>query len=99
MADQPVPLRRYLAANAVALAPSFAALLALYWSGHLAGRPTLIAMAGIAVGFGSGPVRELAKTRGLNAMAWASGATRSVVEGAGVAVSAVGVARECMRLC
>ena len=49
MADQPVPLRRYLAANAVALAPSFAALLALYWSGHLAGRPTLIAMAGIAV--------------------------------------------------
>ncbi|HKH66155.1 MAG TPA: hypothetical protein VKA75_02190, partial [Reyranella sp.] len=49
MADQPVPLRRYLAANAVALAPSFAALLALYWSGHLAGRPTLVAMAGIAV--------------------------------------------------
>ena len=49
MADQPVPLRRYLAANAVALAPSFAALLVLYWSGHLAGRPALIAMAGIAV--------------------------------------------------
>ncbi len=49
MADQPVPLRRYLAANAVALTPSFAALLALHWSGYLAGRPTLIAMAGIAV--------------------------------------------------
>ena len=49
MADQPVPLRRYFAANAVALAPSFAALLALYWSGYLAGQPTLIAMAGIAV--------------------------------------------------
>ena len=41
MADQPVPLRRYLAANAVALAPSFAALLVLYWSGYLAGQPTL----------------------------------------------------------
>src|SRR5258707_7140767 len=49
MADQPVPLRRYLTANAVALAPSYAALLALHWSGQLAGRPTLIAMAGIAV--------------------------------------------------
>ena len=49
MADQPVPLRRYIAANAVALAPSFAALLALHWSGYLAGRPTLVAMAGIAI--------------------------------------------------
>ena len=49
MADQPVPLRRYLAASAVALAPSFAALLALHWSGYLAGRPTLAAMAGIGV--------------------------------------------------
>src|SRR5882672_2472878 len=49
MADQPVPLRRYLAANAVALAPSYAALLVLHWSGQLAGRPTLIAMAGIGV--------------------------------------------------
>ena len=48
MADQPVPLRRYFAANAVVLAPSYAALLALHWSGELAGRPTLIAMAGIA---------------------------------------------------
>ena len=48
MADQPVPTRRYLAANAVALAPSFAALATLYWSGNLAGRPALIAMAAIA---------------------------------------------------
>jgi two-component system, OmpR family, phosphate regulon sensor histidine kinase PhoR len=48
MADQPIPLRRYLAANAVALAPSGLALAALYWSGALAGRPALIAMAGIA---------------------------------------------------
>src|SRR5712671_3115164 len=48
MADQPVPLRRYLVANAVALAPSFAALAVLYWSGNLAGRPALIAMAAIA---------------------------------------------------
>ena len=47
MADQPVPLRRYLVANAVALAPSFAALAVLYWSGELAGRPALIAMAAI----------------------------------------------------
>jgi two-component system, OmpR family, phosphate regulon sensor histidine kinase PhoR len=48
MADQPVPTRRYLAANAVALAPSFTVLAALYWSGNLAGRPALIAMAAIA---------------------------------------------------
>ena len=47
MADQPVPLRRYLVANAVALAPSFAALAVLYWSGELPGRPALIAMAAI----------------------------------------------------
>jgi two-component system phosphate regulon sensor histidine kinase PhoR len=46
---EPVPLRRYLVANAVALAPSFAALLILHWSGHLAGGPALLAMAGIAV--------------------------------------------------
>jgi two-component system, OmpR family, phosphate regulon sensor histidine kinase PhoR len=45
---EPVPTRRYLAANAVALAPSFTALAALYWSGNLAGRPALIAMAAIA---------------------------------------------------
>ncbi|CAN5918661.1 ATP-binding protein [soil metagenome] len=49
MADRPVPLRRTLAANAVAVAPSFAALLLLYGTGQLAGRPTLLAMAGIAV--------------------------------------------------
>ncbi len=36
MADRPLPLRRYLAANAVALAPSFAVLLALYGTGNLA---------------------------------------------------------------
>jgi two-component system phosphate regulon sensor histidine kinase PhoR len=49
MADQPIPLRRYLAANTVALAPSAVALAALYWSDALAGRPALIALAGIAV--------------------------------------------------
>ena len=49
MADQPIPLRRVIVANGVALAPSFAALAALYWSGELAGRPALIAMAGIGV--------------------------------------------------
>ncbi len=49
MADQPIPLRRVIVANGVALAPSFAALAALHWSGALAGRPTLIAMAGIGV--------------------------------------------------
>src|SRR5260370_39788289 len=48
MADQPVPLRRYIMANAVALAPSFTVLGVLYWSGNLAGRPALIAMAAIA---------------------------------------------------
>src|SRR5262245_38636854 len=48
MADQPIPLRRYVGASAVALAPSYGALAALYWSGSLAGRPALIAMAGIA---------------------------------------------------
>jgi len=46
---EPVPLRRYLVANAVVLAPSFAALLILHWSGYLAGQPALFAMAGIAV--------------------------------------------------
>ena len=48
MADQPIPLRRYLAANTVALAPSAVAIAALYGAGFLAGRPALIAMAGIA---------------------------------------------------
>jgi two-component system phosphate regulon sensor histidine kinase PhoR len=46
---EPVPFRRYLVANAVALAPSFAALLILHWWGHLPLRPMLLAMAGIAV--------------------------------------------------
>jgi len=45
---EPVPLRRYVMANAVALAPSYAALLVLHWTDQLAGRPTLIAMAAIA---------------------------------------------------
>ena len=45
MAD--VPLRRYVVANAVALAPSYGVLLVLHWTGQLAGRPTLLAMLGI----------------------------------------------------
>ena len=45
MADQALPLRRHLIANAVALAPSYAAIGGLHWSGHLAGRPALIALA------------------------------------------------------
>jgi two-component system phosphate regulon sensor histidine kinase PhoR len=49
MADRPVPLRRYVAASAVALAPSYAALLVLHWSGKLEGRPALFAMIGIGV--------------------------------------------------
>jgi two-component system phosphate regulon sensor histidine kinase PhoR len=49
MADQPVPLRRYLSANLVALAPSGAALGILYGTGSLAGRPALFAFLGIAV--------------------------------------------------
>jgi two-component system phosphate regulon sensor histidine kinase PhoR len=49
MADQPISLRRVIVANGVALAPSFVALAGLYFSGALAGRPTLLAMAGIGV--------------------------------------------------
>lgn len=49
MADQAIPLRRTLLANAVALAPSWGALAVLYASGELNGRATLLAMAGIAV--------------------------------------------------
>src|SRR5689334_18814054 len=49
MADQALPLRRYLSANLVALAPSAVALGGLYWSGYLPGRPALIAFGGIAV--------------------------------------------------
>jgi two-component system phosphate regulon sensor histidine kinase PhoR len=49
MADQSLPFRRYLTANAVVLAPSYAALAALYWDGDLAGLPALVAAAGITV--------------------------------------------------
>ena len=49
MADQAIPLRRTLLANAVALAPSWGALAVLYATGELSGRATLLAMAGIAV--------------------------------------------------
>src|SRR5260221_13677923 len=49
MADQALPLRRYLSANLVALAPSAVALGGLHWAGYLAGRPALLAFAGIAV--------------------------------------------------
>ncbi|MGE4074733.1 MAG: ATP-binding protein [Reyranella sp.] len=46
---EPIPLRRYVAASAVALAPSYVVLLFLYWSDRLAGRPTLAAMVVIGV--------------------------------------------------
>lgn len=49
MPDQALPLRRYLVANAIVLAPSYAALAALHWGGELAAGPALIAAAGIAV--------------------------------------------------
>src|SRR6478736_226035 len=49
MADQSLPLRRYLSANLVALAPSGVALATLHWTGALAGRPALLAFAGIAL--------------------------------------------------
>lgn len=49
MADQPLPLRRTLSANVAALAPSYAALIALHLWGDLAGRPALLAAAGITV--------------------------------------------------
>jgi len=49
MADQSLPLRRYLSAHLVALAPSAVALAALHWTGALAGRPALAAFLGIAV--------------------------------------------------
>ncbi len=48
MAEQAIPLRRTLLANAVALAPSWGALVILYGMGELSGRAMLIAMAGIA---------------------------------------------------
>ena len=46
---EPIPLRRYVAACAVALAPSYLVLLFLYWTDRLAGRPTLAAMAVIGI--------------------------------------------------
>src|SRR3984885_4477933 len=49
MADQPLSFRRALSANVVALAPAYAALAALYGGGALAGRPALIAGAGVTV--------------------------------------------------
>src|SRR5579872_2758012 len=49
MADQSLPLRRYLAANAVALAPSGVALAVLHWAGYLAREPALLGFLGIAV--------------------------------------------------
>jgi len=49
MADQTLPLRRYLSAHLVALAPSAVALATLHWTGALAGRPALAAFLGIAV--------------------------------------------------
>lgn len=49
MADNAIPLRRTLVANAVALAPSWGALVLLYGLHELSGRTTLIAMGGIAV--------------------------------------------------
>jgi two-component system phosphate regulon sensor histidine kinase PhoR len=48
VADPPLPLRRTVSANLVALAPSGAALAILYGSGAVAGRPALLAFAGIA---------------------------------------------------
>jgi two-component system phosphate regulon sensor histidine kinase PhoR len=49
MADQALPLRRYLAANAIVLAPSYVALATLCWLGDLALGPALVAAAGIAL--------------------------------------------------
>jgi two-component system phosphate regulon sensor histidine kinase PhoR len=49
MAEQAIPLRRTLLANAVVLTPSWGALVILYGVGELSGRATLIAMAGVAL--------------------------------------------------
>ncbi len=48
MADRDRPLSRLVAANAVALSPSFATLLALYWTDQLSGRSAIVAFALIA---------------------------------------------------
>ena len=49
MAAQPLSFRRVLSANVVALAPAYGALAGLYAWGALAGRPALIAGAGVTV--------------------------------------------------
>jgi two-component system, OmpR family, phosphate regulon sensor histidine kinase PhoR len=49
VADQALPLRRYIAASAVALAPSWAALAGLYWHGDLAAVPAVVAGAAIGL--------------------------------------------------
>ena len=49
MADQALPFRRTLVANAVVLTPSIVALVTLYWCGEIALRPALLALAGIVV--------------------------------------------------
>ena len=49
MADQPLSFRRVFSANLVALTPAYAALGGLYLWGGLAGRPALIAGAGVTV--------------------------------------------------
>jgi two-component system phosphate regulon sensor histidine kinase PhoR len=49
MADQALPMRRTLAANAAVLMPSFVALVMLYWLGEIGGRAALVAAAGITV--------------------------------------------------
>src|SRR5687767_5582521 len=48
MADEPLPLRRSLSATLLALAPSGAALVLLYGTGAVAGRPALLAFLAIA---------------------------------------------------
>jgi two-component system, OmpR family, phosphate regulon sensor histidine kinase PhoR len=49
MADQSLPLRRYLAANAIVMAPAYSALGALYWHRDLAGWPAVCAALGIGL--------------------------------------------------
>jgi two-component system phosphate regulon sensor histidine kinase PhoR len=49
MADQPLSFTRALSANVVALAPSYGTLAGLHIWGGLAGRPALIAAAGLTV--------------------------------------------------
>ena len=49
MAAQPLSFTRVLSANVVALMPSYVALASLYVWGGLAGRPALIAGAGLTI--------------------------------------------------